>query len=80
MDDQELIELVKSDGIEPVTEEEFLHMAESIKSVMTLKSDEQAQLYGIYKQATVGNVNIPQPWMIEVVNRTKWYFFFSFHK
>lgn len=29
-------------------------------------------LYGLYKQATQGDCNIPQPWAVQVEARAKW--------
>jgi len=34
--------------------------------------DEKLRFYGLYKQATIGNCNTSQPWVIDVVNRAKW--------
>ena len=28
--------------------------------------------YSFYKQATIGNVNIDQPWAVDMTNRAKW--------
>jgi acyl-CoA-binding protein len=33
---------------------------------------EKLQFYALYKQATVGKCNIPQPWAVNVVERAKW--------
>ena len=30
------------------------------------------KFYGYYKQATIGKCNTTQPWMVQVVERTKW--------
>ena len=30
------------------------------------------QLYSLYKQATVGNVNTAQPWAVQIEARVKW--------
>jgi diazepam-binding inhibitor (GABA receptor modulating acyl-CoA-binding protein) len=30
------------------------------------------EMYALFKQATVGDVNVPQPWMIDVVSFRKW--------
>lgn len=30
------------------------------------------QFYALYKQATIGKCNIPQPWALQVVDRAKW--------
>ena len=29
-------------------------------------------LYGLYKQATAGDCNIPQPWAVQIEARSKW--------
>jgi diazepam-binding inhibitor (GABA receptor modulator, acyl-CoA-binding protein) len=49
---------------------------ESTKVVRTLtrKPDNAAllKLYGLYKQATIGDVNTGQPWSVQVEARAKW--------
>jgi len=35
-------------------------------------NDELLQLYGLYKQATVGDNNTSQPWAIQLESRAKW--------
>ncbi|EKF30905.1 acyl-CoA binding protein, putative [Trypanosoma cruzi marinkellei] len=30
------------------------------------------KFYGLYKQATIGDVNVPKPWMMDLVGRAKW--------
>jgi diazepam-binding inhibitor (GABA receptor modulating acyl-CoA-binding protein) len=34
--------------------------------------DEKLRFYGLYKQATVGNCNTPQPGFFDQVGRAKW--------
>lgn len=34
--------------------------------------DNKLKLYGLYKQATVGDINIAQPWAIQIEARAKW--------
>ena len=51
----------------------FIEAAESVRSIfVTLENETQLQLYGLYKQSTVGDVNTSQPWAINVVGRSKW--------
>ncbi len=38
----------------------------------TPTNDEKGTLYGLYKQATVGNVNTSQPYFYDVMARGKW--------
>ena len=37
-----------------------------------MDQDQQLTLYCLYKQGTVGDVNIAKPWMIDVVGKKKW--------
>lgn len=49
---------------------------EAVENVKKLKTeptdDEKLQLYGLYKQATVGNVNTDRPGFFNYVARAKW--------
>ena len=46
------------------------------KRILDLKreatNDEKTKLYGLFKQATVGDVNVAQPYFFDVVGRAKW--------
>ena len=35
-------------------------------------NEEKLEMYALYKQATIGDCNIPQPWMVNVEARAKW--------
>ncbi len=35
-------------------------------------NEEKGTLYGLYKQATVGDVNVSQPYFFDVMGRAKW--------
>ena len=35
-------------------------------------NDEKSKLYGLYKQATVGDVNVAQPYFFDLVGKAKW--------
>uniref|UniRef100_A0A3Q3LET9 Acyl-CoA-binding protein n=1 Tax=Mastacembelus armatus TaxID=205130 RepID=A0A3Q3LET9_9TELE len=54
-------------------EESFEKAAEEVK-VLKQKPDqgEVTALYGLYKQATVGDVNIDRPGMFDFIGKTKW--------
>lgn len=45
----------------------FARRAENAKDTVKL------QFYGLFKQATVGDVNISKPWMVDRVGRAKWF-------
>uniref|UniRef100_A0A914ZIJ1 ACB domain-containing protein n=1 Tax=Parascaris univalens TaxID=6257 RepID=A0A914ZIJ1_PARUN len=40
---------------------------------VTTTTDEKLLFYSLYKQATVGKVNIPQPAFYYITERYKWY-------
>lgn len=51
----------------------FQKAAENVKKLTTRPSDKVLlELYGLYKQSTIGNINTPQPWAIQVEQRSKW--------
>ena len=53
--------------------ETFQKAAENVKKLTTRPSDKVLlELYGLYKQSTIGNINTPQPWAIQVEQRAKW--------
>ena len=53
--------------------ETFQKAAKNVKKLTTRPSDKVLlELYGLYKQSTIGNINTPQPWAIQVEQRSKW--------
>jgi len=59
-----------------ISNEKILTFEEAAEVVKNLKNkpdqDTLLQIYGLYKQATVGDVNIAQPWKVQVEARAKW--------
>lgn len=54
-------------------EQQFQDSTAFIKTKETLTSNEDLLvLYGLYKQATQGDCNIPQPWSTQVEARARW--------
>ncbi len=52
---------------------EFLIAAETVKTLCkTPDSDELQRLYGYYKQATVGDINIDKPGFLNFKDVKKW--------
>lgn len=52
---------------------EFLTAVEYVQKLKSRPNDsEMLELYGFYKQATVGDVNIERPGMLNVKGRAKW--------
>ncbi|XP_029372050.1 acyl-CoA-binding protein-like [Echeneis naucrates] len=51
----------------------FNKAAEEVKVLKQKPSNEEmVGLYGLYKQATVGDVNIERPGMFDFTGKTKW--------
>ena len=51
----------------------FQNVAIAVKKIKTKPSDEELlDLYGLYKQATVGNNMTDKPWMFDYEKLAKW--------
>ena len=46
--------------------------ADVLKYVKELSNDNKLKLYGLYKQAKVGDINIPEPGKLELKANAKW--------
>lgn len=57
------------------SEMEFETAANAVKNMTDLDDAQRLQLYGLYKQGTVGDVNCIQPSESDVVGAAKWYFY-----
>ncbi|KAL9870031.1 acyl-CoA-binding domain-containing protein 7 [Geothlypis trichas] len=52
---------------------DFDGAAEDVKKLKTRPTDEELkELYGFYKQATVGDINIECPGMLDLKGKAKW--------
>ena len=56
----------------PVTEAEFTQAAENVKRYKQCTNDEQLELYGWYKQATIGDCTTERPGMFDLKGKAKW--------
>lgn len=53
--------------------QEFLKAAEEVKKLKNSPSDQDLlEVYGLYKQATVGDVNTDRPGMLDLKGKAKW--------
>ena len=59
--------------VKSVSEAEFAEVVEKAKLLNALGNEQRLLLYGLYKQATIGDVNVASPWSIDVVGKAKWY-------
>ncbi|KAM9807150.1 acyl-CoA-binding domain-containing protein 7 [Syngnathus typhle] len=52
---------------------EFEKAAEDVKNLKTRPSDQELlDLYGLYKQSTVGDINTDRPGMLDLKGKAKW--------
>lgn len=72
MDLAELAMMLESVNAKDVTIEEFEAAAAKLSKLHGLSNDQKLQFYGLYKQATIGDVNTPEPWSINMVAKAKW--------
>ena len=56
----------------PVTEAGFTQAAEDVKRYKQCTNDEQLELYGWYKQATIGDCTTERPGMFDLKGKAKW--------
>eukprot|EP00607_Mallomonas_marina_P001302 CAMPEP_0182434302 /NCGR_PEP_ID=MMETSP1167-20130531/68979_1 /TAXON_ID=2988 /ORGANISM="Mallomonas Sp, Strain CCMP3275" /LENGTH=249 /DNA_ID=CAMNT_0024624009 /DNA_START=140 /DNA_END=889 /DNA_ORIENTATION=- len=54
-----------------VTEEEFKNAMETANRITNMSEEHKLQLYGLYKQSTIGNNNINNP-PVDMVAKMKW--------
>lgn len=51
----------------------FKQSAELVKTLkQTPSNEEKLKLYGLYKQVTVGEINIDKPWAVQFEASAKW--------
>ncbi|XP_046906159.1 acyl-CoA-binding domain-containing protein 7 [Hypomesus transpacificus] len=52
---------------------EFEKLAEQVKKVKTRPTDQELlNMYGLYKQIIVGDINIDKPGMLDMKGQAKW--------
>ncbi|GAA6103521.1 glycylpeptide N-tetradecanoyltransferase 2 isoform X1 [Tachysurus ichikawai] len=60
------------ESVPRVTKEEFEKIAADVKQVKSRPSDQELlDLYGLYKQGTVGDVNIAEPGTLDLKGKAK---------
>lgn len=64
-----LLEGLSSTQVSPL---EFQAAADKAKTIKDLDNEHQLLLYGLYKQSTIGDVNVPQPSSLNFVAARKW--------
>lgn len=73
MDIAELSMILEQLGPTVVSDEEFQKATLAVKDSKNLAQNQQLVLYALYKQYTVGDINIPEPSRFSMVAHAKWY-------
>ncbi|KAH9404417.1 hypothetical protein TYRP_000240 [Tyrophagus putrescentiae] len=56
-----------------MTDKQFEEAAELVKKLKTRPTDQELlEIYGLYKQGTEGDCNIPKPGMFDLKGKAKW--------
>lgn len=58
-----------------MSQEEFDQTAKQVRELpesVAISDEDKLKIYGLYKQATVGDVNIEQPGMFKLKEKKKW--------
>ena len=55
------------------SQEEFEEAANAVKEMKDLDDAQKLQLYGLYKQSTVGDVTCNRPSMLDFAGAAKWW-------
>ena len=71
MDITELAMMLEATDTGEVTSDEFEFACETAKRLQ-LDDEQRLQLYGLYKQATVGDINTSKPMALDMVGSAKW--------
>ena len=72
MDISELAMMLEATDSTEVTPDEFEFACETAKRLTNLDDEQRLQLYGLYKQSTIGDVNTPKPMPLDMVGAAKW--------
>jgi diazepam-binding inhibitor (GABA receptor modulating acyl-CoA-binding protein) len=72
MDVTELAMLLETMEPGDVSESEFQNACQISKGLKDLQDDQRLQLYGLFKQSTIGDNNTAQPFIWDLVGRAKW--------
>ena len=72
MNAAELSTIIERIGPKEVSEEEMQEAIDLVKNAQNVAQELQLTFYGLYKQFTVGAVNIPKPGMFDLVGKKKW--------
>eukprot|EP01038_Epipyxis_sp_PR26KG_P013897 gene13897-18634_t len=72
MDLEELTMMLETLDSSSVSDEEFERASHLAKQIKHLDNEQKLLLYGLYKQSTIGDIDIPKPAFYELTNTSKW--------
>lgn len=72
MDITELAMLLETMEPGDVSEAEFNAACDLAKELKDMDDEQRLQLYGLFKQSTIGDINTSQPMIWDLVGRVKW--------
>ena len=58
-----------------ISDEEFEEAVQKVKSLPSIDGQHRLILYALYKQATIGEINIHPPPNSDVIESSKWFFY-----
>ena len=72
MDVSELSMLLESIDCHEVSNDELEQAMKASKKLSNLDTNQQLLLYGLFKQCTIGDINVPEPDKQDIVGTSKW--------
>ncbi len=72
MDAVAIAKLVQSKSRKAVTEDEFQDATKQVANLSALSDSQKLVFYGLFKQASIGDVNVSSPWGVDIVGKAKW--------
>ena len=58
---EQILKIQETQKKEPSLNEIFEQKAEFVKQITNLKNEEKLEIYGLFKQVNIGDINIPEP-------------------
>lgn len=72
VDIKELTTYLQMVGLTAMDEGEFKSAAQAARGFSHLNMDQMGYVYGLYKQAMEGDINVRQPWSLDLQGTMKW--------
>ena len=79
MDIAELSMFLETLQSKVISDEEFEESVQKVKSLQSIDGQHRLILYALYKQSTIGDINIPQPPNSDIIESSKWLLILLFY-